>query len=83
MIRAAIVGLGWWGKTIVESTAGSEAIHIVAGALGRLTRNNGLRALRVAPRLGSRRVFEQRCLVVESLCSFCTISRDNDHPQKV
>jgi predicted dehydrogenase len=31
MMRAAIVGLGWWGKTIVESSAGSEAIHFVAG----------------------------------------------------
>jgi predicted dehydrogenase len=32
MIRAAIVGLGWWGKTIVESAADSEAIRFVAGA---------------------------------------------------
>jgi predicted dehydrogenase len=31
MIRAAIVGLGWWGRTLVESTAGSEAIRFVAG----------------------------------------------------
>src|SRR5262245_44514745 len=31
MIRAAIVGLGWWGKTLVESTAESEAIRFVAG----------------------------------------------------
>ena len=31
MTRAAIVGLGWWGKTLVESTAGSEAIRFVAG----------------------------------------------------
>jgi predicted dehydrogenase len=30
MIRAAVVGLGWWGKTIVESAAGSEAIRFVA-----------------------------------------------------
>jgi predicted dehydrogenase len=32
VIRAAIVGLGWWGKTIVESAAGSDAIRFVAGA---------------------------------------------------
>ena len=32
MIRAAIVGLGWWGKTIVESAADSEAIRFVAAA---------------------------------------------------
>jgi predicted dehydrogenase len=32
MIKAAIVGLGWWGKTVVESAAGSDAIRFVAGA---------------------------------------------------
>ncbi len=32
MIKAAIVGLGWWGKTIVESAAGSDLIRFVAGA---------------------------------------------------
>jgi predicted dehydrogenase len=31
MTRAAIVGLGWWGKTLVESAAASEAIRFVAG----------------------------------------------------
>jgi predicted dehydrogenase len=31
MIRAGIVGLGWWGKTIVESAADSDAIGFVAG----------------------------------------------------
>ncbi|NIO40691.1 MAG: Gfo/Idh/MocA family oxidoreductase, partial [Burkholderiales bacterium] len=38
MIDAAIVGLGWWGKTVVESVAGvSEDIRFVAGATGTLT----------------------------------------------
>jgi len=33
MINAAIVGLGWWGKTLVESVAdGSDDIRFVAGA---------------------------------------------------
>ena len=33
MIRAAIVGLGWWGKTLVEAVQGrSERIRFVAGA---------------------------------------------------
>lgn len=33
MIKAAIVGLGWWGKTLVESVQGtSDAIRFVAGA---------------------------------------------------
>ncbi len=33
MINAAIVGLGWWGKTLVESLAdGSDAMRFVAGA---------------------------------------------------
>jgi len=32
VIRAAIVGLGWWGKTLVESVQGtSEEIRFVAG----------------------------------------------------
>jgi predicted dehydrogenase len=35
MIRAGIVGLGWWGKTLVESVQGtSDAILFVAGATG-------------------------------------------------
>jgi predicted dehydrogenase len=32
MIRAAIVGMGWWGKTLVESVADGERIRFVAGA---------------------------------------------------
>lgn len=32
MINVAIVGLGWWGKTLVESAQGSDAIRFVAGA---------------------------------------------------
>src|SRR5215467_15308731 len=32
MIDAAIVGLGWWGKTLVEAAKGSEEIRFVAGA---------------------------------------------------
>ncbi len=32
MIKAAIVGLGWWGKTLAESAGNSDAIRFVAGA---------------------------------------------------
>jgi len=32
MIKAAIVGLGWWGKTLVESGENSAAIRFVAAA---------------------------------------------------
>jgi len=32
MINAAIVGLGWWGKTLVESAQNSDAIRFVAAA---------------------------------------------------
>src|SRR5499426_3878542 len=32
MINTAIVGLGWWGKTLVESAQGSDFIRFVAGA---------------------------------------------------
>ncbi len=31
MIRAGIAGLGWWGKTIVESASASDQIAFVAG----------------------------------------------------
>ena len=31
MISAAIVGMGWWGRTLVESVADSDAIRFVAG----------------------------------------------------
>jgi predicted dehydrogenase len=38
MINAAIVGLGWWGKTVVESVSGlSDAIRFVAGTTGHPT----------------------------------------------
>ena len=38
MIKAAIVGLGWWGKTLVEAVQGrSEEIRFVAAATGRAT----------------------------------------------
>ena len=31
MIKAGIVGLGWWGKTLVESAENSDVIKFVAG----------------------------------------------------
>src|SRR5580704_17033435 len=37
MIKAAIVGLGWWGKTLVESAENSDAIRFVAGATRTVT----------------------------------------------
>jgi predicted dehydrogenase len=37
MINAAIVGLGWWGKTLVESATNSDAIRFVAGATRTVT----------------------------------------------
>ena len=37
MIKAAIVGLGWWGKTLVESGENSDAIRFVAGATRTVT----------------------------------------------
>jgi predicted dehydrogenase len=38
MIKAAIVGLGWWGKTVVESVQGtSDAVTFVAGATRTVT----------------------------------------------
>jgi predicted dehydrogenase len=37
MINAAVVGLGWWGKTLVESAEGSDAIRFTAGATRTVT----------------------------------------------
>jgi predicted dehydrogenase len=37
VIRAGIVGLGWWGKTLVESAAGSDVIRFVAAATRTVT----------------------------------------------
>jgi predicted dehydrogenase len=37
MIKAGIVGLGWWGKTLVESAENSDAIKFVAGATRTVT----------------------------------------------
>ncbi len=50
MIRAAIVGLGWWGGTLVESVAGSDAITFVAA----LTRSNSQRDQELAAKHGLR-----------------------------
>ena len=32
MIRAAVIGLGWWGKTLVESSESSKVLHVTTGA---------------------------------------------------
>ncbi|MEO8257750.1 MAG: Gfo/Idh/MocA family oxidoreductase [Acidobacteriota bacterium] len=41
MIRAAIVGLGWWGKTLVEAVSDSPDIRFVAGATRTSTAETG------------------------------------------
>ena len=38
MINAAIVGLGWWGRTLAESVQGSDLICFVAGATRTVSR---------------------------------------------
>jgi predicted dehydrogenase len=37
VINAAIVGLGWWGKTLVEATQGSDLIRFTGGTTRTLT----------------------------------------------
>jgi predicted dehydrogenase len=37
MINAAIVGLGWWGKTLVEAAEGSDAIRFASGTTRTVT----------------------------------------------
>ena len=50
MIRAAIVGLGWWGRTLLEAAAGSAHIRFTVavsrhptGAIESLANDHGLR----------------------------------------
>jgi hypothetical protein len=35
MLNTAIVGLGWWGKTLVRAVQGKGDIQVVTGATGR------------------------------------------------
>ena len=45
MIRAAIVGLGWWGKTLVEAVQGtSDKIRFVAATPHQSAGRTGVRA---------------------------------------
>src|SRR5271155_5219745 len=37
MIKAGIVGLGWWGKTLVESGENSDVVQFVAGTTRTVT----------------------------------------------
>ena len=37
MIKAGIVGLGWWGKTLVEAAENSDVIRFVSGATRAVT----------------------------------------------
>ena len=37
MIKAGIVGLGWWGKTLVESAENSDVIRFVSGTTRTMT----------------------------------------------
>ncbi len=37
MIKAGIVGLGWWGKTLVKSAENSDVIQFVAGTTRTIT----------------------------------------------
>src|SRR6266699_364401 len=50
MIKAAIVGMGWWGKTLVESVQGSSPdIQFVAGVAR--THTDELKAFAAAQKL--------------------------------
>jgi predicted dehydrogenase len=58
VINAAIVGLGWWGKTLVESVAdGDEKIRFVAGTTR--TINDDVRAFGELHKLRLRNSYEE------------------------
>jgi predicted dehydrogenase len=44
MLNAAIVGLGWWGKTLVRAVQGKGDIQVVTGATGRRAMAEGFAA---------------------------------------
>ncbi|GGF17687.1 oxidoreductase [Aliidongia dinghuensis] len=48
-VRAAIVGLGRWGRRLVDSVEGSDKIRIVAGVTRRLERAQGFAAAKGFP----------------------------------
>jgi predicted dehydrogenase len=56
MIAAAIVGLGWWGQTLVEAVADSAALRFVAGVARRPT--PALEAFAAAHALPLHRAYE-------------------------
>ncbi len=61
MINGAIVGLGWWGKTLVESGANSDAIRFVAAA----TRTRTPEAEAFAKQKGLRLVADYAALLAD------------------
>ena len=55
MIKAAIVGMGWWGKTLVESVQGDSKAPAVGSNLAKSRGAMAIRALvssRMAASLG-------------------------------
>jgi predicted dehydrogenase len=58
MINAAIVGLGWWGRTLVEAVSGSsDKMRIVAGATR--THSDEVKAFAAEHRFDLRQSFDE------------------------
>jgi predicted dehydrogenase len=69
MIEAAIVGLGWWGRTILRELSGSSAVRIVLGIDPEPSAREAVAAsgLAVSPRFED--ALERRDLRAVILCS--------------
>ena len=82
MIKAAIVGLGWWGKTLVESVQdGSDAIRFVAGATRTVT-PDGRGGVRRRAGSQARRRRTRRCWPIPASTRSCSRRRISQHASR-
>ncbi len=77
MINAAIVGLGWWGKTLVESGENSDVIRFVAGATRTVSPEIEAFAKRQTP--AARRRTTKRCSPIRRSTRSCLPRRTRMH----
>jgi hypothetical protein len=77
MIRAAIVGIGWWGRTLVNAVQGkSSAIRFTAGYTGGATPPDHAAGcfLRLSNRLQQRPPFRAQSRPLLGLIELCGVA---------
>ncbi len=73
MINAAIVGLGWWGKTLVKSAENSDAIRFVCGTTRTMTPE--LEAFAKKRRISGWPKITRRCSPIPASMPWCSPRR--------